>query len=49
MSAAETSLAYFRFNGHSYNSIGSAVLKYGEDGGDGKGTLIPNPPTPPTR
>jgi hypothetical protein len=46
MSAFESDLTYFRFNGHSYNRIGSAILK-GE--GDGKGTLIPNHQSPSTR
>jgi hypothetical protein len=49
MSAFESDLTYFRFNGHSYNSIGSATLKFGEGGGDGKGTLIPNRPASSTR
>ena len=47
MSAFESDLTYFRFNGHSYNSIGSAVLN--TDGGDGKGTLTPNPPAQSAR
>jgi hypothetical protein len=49
MSAFESDLTYFRFNGHTYNSIGSATLKFGEGGGDGKGTLIPNRPASSTR
>jgi hypothetical protein len=49
MSAYESDLTYFRFDDRSYRRIGSAVLKYDRDGGDGKGTLIPNPPAPSTR
>jgi hypothetical protein len=32
MSAAETDLNYFRFDGTSYHLLGTAVLVYGEDG-----------------
>jgi hypothetical protein len=39
MSAFETALAYFRFNGRSYKSIASATLK---SDGDNNGTIIPN-------
>lgn len=46
MSAFEADLTYFRFNGHSYNRIGSAVLKFDDNE---KGTLIPNSPAPSTR
>jgi hypothetical protein len=46
MSAFESDLTYFRFNGHSYISIGGAILK--SDGG-GNGTLVPSPPAPFTR
>jgi hypothetical protein len=49
MSAFESGLSYFRFNGQSYNSIGGAVLKYDENGEDGKGTIIPNAPPPSFR
>jgi hypothetical protein len=49
MSAFESDLTYFRFNGHSYNPIGTAILKFDEGGGDGKGTLTPNHPSPSTR
>jgi hypothetical protein len=49
MSAFESDLTYFRFNGHSYNSIGSAILKFDEGGGDGKGTLTPKHPASSTR
>lgn len=44
MSAFESNITYFRFNGHSYNRIASAILK--SDGG-GNGTIVPNPPNPP--
>lgn len=47
MSAFESDLSYFRFNGHSYNRIASATLKFSESG-DGKGALIPNHPAPST-
>jgi hypothetical protein len=40
MSAFETGLSYFRFNGRSYRAIASATLKIDDDG---KGTIIPGP------
>jgi hypothetical protein len=44
MSAFESNLSYFRFNGHFYALIGSAVLKSDDHE---RNTLVPNPPHHP--